>query len=111
MEHDAIVIGSTGLGSGNQELGGLILANFLRLLGERNEVPRFLILWNDGVRIALEGSLWLAHLKKLEERGVRIVCCRTCIEYFGLEGKTAIGEIWPMAEIQETLLTNRVMTV
>ena len=111
MEHDIILVGTSGLGSGSQELGGLILANFLRILGERGDLPNYIVLWNDGVKIALEGAPWLPHLKKLEERGVKIISCRTCVEYFGLEGKTAVGEIWPMQRIQEILLSSRVLTV
>jgi hypothetical protein len=111
MAADVVLIGSTGLGSGSSELGGLILANFLRILGEREQVPGYIILWNDGVKIALGDSLWINHLKKLDERGVRIISCRTCIEYFGLEGKTSVGEIGTMPQIQELLLANQVLTV
>jgi hypothetical protein len=109
--HNIIVIGSTGLGAGSEELGGLILANFLRLLGEREQKPNYVILWNCGVKIALEGSLWLQHLKNLESSGVKIISCRTCLEYLGLEDKTAVGEIGTMPQIQELLLTNSVLTV
>ena len=111
MQTDVILIGSTGLGAGDSQLGGLILANFLRLLGEHDDRPEYLILWNDGVRIALEGSLWIAHLKKLDELGVKIISCRTCIEFFGIEDQTAVGEIGTMLQIQEILFTNQVLTV
>lgn len=111
MQHNVILIGSAGLGSGNRELGELTFANFLRILGERRELPQYLILWNDGVKIALKDSLWIAHLKKLEESGVKIISCRTCIEYLGLDGQTAAGEIGTMLQIQEILLTNSVLTV
>jgi len=111
VHYDVILIGSAGLGSGDPQLGGLILANFLRLLGERPEKPESIILWNDGVRIALEGSIWIDHLKNLQSQGVRIISCRTCIEYFGLEGQTAAGEIGTMHQIQEILFTKSVLTV
>lgn len=111
MDANVIVIGSNGLGVGSPELGGLLLANFLRILGEREQVPEYIVLWNDAVKITLAGSMWLNHLKNLEERGVRIIACRTCIEYFGLEGQTAVGEIGTMPQIQELLLTNQVLTI
>lgn len=110
MNHDVILIGNPGLGTGNQ-LGGLILANFLRLLGERESLPKCVILWNEGVRIAVGGSDWIEHLKRLEERGVRIVSCRTCIEFLGLEGQIAVGEIGTMAQIQTILFSSEVLTV
>lgn len=111
MNYDVILIGQPGLGAGDAQLGGLILANFLRLLGEREEKPEFIILWNEGVRIAVEDSKWVQHLKRLEEQDVEIVCCQTCIEFLGLEGQIAVGVIGNMPGIQEILFTERVLTV
>ena len=111
MNYDVILIGQAGLGSGDPQLGGLILANFLRLLGEREEKPECIILWNVGVKIAVEGSNWINHLKRLEEQGVKIISCRTCVEYFGLEDQIAVGEIGTMMQIQDILLSKRVLAV
>ena len=111
MNHDVILIGQAGLGAGDPQLGGLILANFLRLLGEREEKPEYIILWNEGVKIAVEGSSWLDHLKRLQEQGVKIISCRTCIEFLGLEGQIAVGEIGNMAGIQDILFSRRVLTI
>lgn len=111
MNYDVILIGQAGLGSGDAQLGGLLLANFLRLLGEREDKPAYIILWNEGVRIAVEGSNWIEHLKRLDEQGVRIICCQTCIEFLGLEGQIAVGVIGNMPGIQEILFTRRVLTV
>jgi len=111
MDYDVILIGDAGLGSGDPQLGGLILANFLRLLGEREAKPEYIVLWNEGVRIAVEGSNWINHLKRLDEQGVKIVSCRTCVEYFGLEGQIAVGEIGTMMQIQDILFSKRVLTV
>lgn len=111
MNCDVVLIGQAGLGAGDAELGGLILANFLRMLGEREEKPAYIILWNEGVRIAVEGSNWINHLRRLDEQGVKIICCRTCIEFLGLEGQIAVGVIGNMPGILEILLTERVLTV
>ena len=111
MDYDAILIGNAGLGAGDPLLGGLILANFLRLLGEREARPEYIILWNEGVKIAVEGSNWISHLKRLEEQGVNIISCRTCLEFFGLEDQVAAGEIGNMAQIQDILFSHRVLTV
>ncbi len=111
MNCDVVLIGQAGLGAGDPQLGGLILANFLRLLGEREDRPEYIILWNEGVRIAVEGSNWINHLRRLEEQGVKIVCCQTCIEFLGLEGRIAVGEIGNMPGIQDILFTRRVLTV
>ena len=111
MKNSVVLVGSAGLGGANQELGGLLLANFLRILGERETLPEYIILWNEGVKAAVRDSIWVAHLKKLEERGVGVILCRTCVEYFGIEDKIAAGEIGTMPQIQEILLTESVLTV
>ncbi len=111
MNYDVILIGQPGLGSGDPQLGGLLLANFLRLLGERERKPQFIILWNEGVKIAADGSHWINHLKLLEEQGVEIICCQTCVEFLGLEGRIAVGVIGNMPGIQEILFAKRVLTV
>jgi len=111
MNHDVILIGQPGLGSGDMELGGMILANFLRLLGERESLPEYIVLWNEGVKIAVQDSSWINHLKNLEDKGVKILSCQTCVEFFGLEGKIAAGEITGMVQIQDILFSRRVLTV
>ena len=111
MDYDVILIGQPGLGAGDPQLGALILANFLRLLGDREDKPEYIILWNEGVRIAVEGSSWINHLKVLAEQGVKIISCQTCIEFLGLEGQTAVGEIGNMMGIQDILFSKRVLTV
>ena len=110
MNQDVILIGQAGLGSGNQ-LGAMILANFLRLMGERDSLPEYIVLWNEGVSIAAEGSNWIQHLQQLQDLGVRIILCRTCVEFLGLEEQIAVGEIGNMPQVQDLLFTRRVLTI
>jgi intracellular sulfur oxidation DsrE/DsrF family protein len=111
MKHEIILVGTNGLGSGNEQLGTLIMANFLRLLGEREEKPQYIIFWNNGVKLVLEGSICLEHLKKLSDQGVKLIACRTCMEFLGVEEQIRVGEIQGMAQIQELLLAHNVLTV
>jgi hypothetical protein len=111
MNYDVILIGNAGLGAGNRQLGGLILANFLRLMGERESLPEYIILWNEGVSIAVAGSNWIEHLKRLQDQGVRIILCRTCLEFLGLEEQVGVGEIGNMPQIQDIIFSKRVLTV
>lgn len=111
MNYDVILIGNAGLGAGNQQLGGLILANFLRLMGDRESLPEYIILWNEGVTIAVSGSNWIEHLKRLQDLGVRIILCRTCLEFFGLEAQIGVGEIGNMPQIQDIIFSKRILTV
>jgi hypothetical protein len=67
---DAILIGSTGLGKGDDTLGNLIMANFLRLLSEKDEKPRYLLFWNSGVLLLTETFKALPYLQALQTAGV-----------------------------------------
>jgi selenium metabolism protein YedF len=91
MTTKMFLIQSEGLGRGDDQLGLMLMANFLRLLGNSQEKPASLVFWNAGVKLTCEGSPVLAHLKKLEEQGVEILACTTCLEYFDLVDKLKVG--------------------
>ena len=111
MKNEVVLIGSNTMGSPDAKLGQLLLGNFLRILGDREDLPKYIILWNGGVQIAANGSDKLDFLKTLQERGVDIILCKTCVEYFGLENKIGVGEIDGMAHIQEILANHVVLTI
>jgi len=111
MVSEVILIGSDTLGGSDEKLGKLLMSNFLRLLGERPELPRYIILWNCGVKLAAANSETVGFLKALQDRGVQIISCRTCLEYFGLQERVAAGEIDGMVRIQDVLTSHRVLTV
>ncbi len=92
MSSKVILIQSEFLGRGDEQLGKLLMSNFLRLLAESPEKPASLVFWNTGVKLVAEGSWALAHLKKLEEQGVEILACTTCLEYFDLVDKLKVGK-------------------
>jgi sulfur transfer complex TusBCD TusB component (DsrH family) len=79
MPSKVFLIQSEGLGRGDDKLGTLLMANFLRLLGENKDKPSTLVFWNDGVRLACEGSPVLDHIKRLQEQSVEILACTTCL--------------------------------
>jgi selenium metabolism protein YedF len=98
MPSKVILIQSEGLGRGDDELGGMLMANFLRLLGESPEKPEKLVFWNSGVRLVCDGSVVLEHLKKLEGQGVGILACGTCLDYFELKDKLKVGQPTTMVD-------------
>jgi len=104
MASKTILIQGEGLGRGDDELGKLLMANFLRLLGESPEKPKMLVCWNAGVKVLCEGSQVLEHLKKLASQGVEILGCTTCLEYFDLLGKIKIGKPTTMAKSIEAIM-------
>ena len=106
MTSKTILIQSETLGRGNEELGEMLMANFLRLLGESKEKPAALIFWNTGVRLVCAGSWALNHLKTLEEQGIEILACRTCLDFFDLTEKQKVGKPTNMLKSIHAMLSS-----
>lgn len=111
MGAKVILIQSESLGRGEEQLGSILMANFLRLLGESDEKPRSLIFWNTGVRLVCEGSEVLNHVKRIAEAGVEILACTTCLEYFDLTDKLAVGKPTTMARSIQSMLNDNVVSL
>ena len=104
MSNRVLLIQSEGLGRGDEQLGVLLMANFLRLLGEAQEKPDSLVFWNTGVRLVCQGSPVLAHLERLEQQGVAILACTTCLEYLDLVDRLKVGKPTTMKKSIESML-------
>ena len=109
MTKKVFLIQAEGLGRGEDQLGSLLMANFLRLLGESQEKPESIVLWNTGVRMVCEGSKVLDHLKRLEAQGVTILACTTCLEYLGLKDKMVVGKPTTMIKSIESMFNGEVI--
>ena len=111
MVNEVVAVNSDMLGSPDEKLGRLLMSTFLRLLSQRDAVPKYLILYNAGVKLALRDSETVEFVKALQERGVCVILCQTCVDYLGIEDGIGAGEIDGMVRIQEILLNHSVLTV
>jgi selenium metabolism protein YedF len=99
-----VVIPSDQMGRGEKELGHLLIRSFLHALTEVSGRPDKMIFFNTGVKLTVEGSEVLEDLQALEKNGVEILICGTCLDYFSLKAKTAVGQVSNMYTIAETML-------
>jgi len=97
-------ISSDRMGRGDEQLGEVLMRSHLHTLTEVTPTPDVLILFNSGVKLAVEGSPVLDDLRALGEKGATILLCGTCLGHFALKEKVAVGEISNMYAISETLL-------
>ena len=109
MTSKVFLIQSDVLGRGDDDLGKMLMANFLRLLGESKDKPGTLVFWNTGVRLVCEGSTVLDHLKRLREQGVEILSCTTCLEYFDLVEKIKVGKPTTMVNSIQSMLNSNIV--
>lgn len=100
-----LVIPSELMGQGeHEELGQILIRGFLHTLNEVSPLPDVVIFFNSGVKLVVEGSPVLEDLRNLEAQGVQILACGTCLGYYGLKEKVAVGEISNMYTIAETMM-------
>jgi selenium metabolism protein YedF len=84
------------MGDGSEELGRILIKGFIFSLTELPVLPKAVIFLNSGVRLAVEGSNTLADLQKLSDAGATILACGTCLNYYSLTEKLAVGEVTDM---------------
>lgn len=93
----------TAMGTGDDELGGLLLRSFLKTQLQLERRPDAVLFYNAGVRLCCEGSVLLDDLRALEATGVEVIACGTCLNYFDLADRLAVGRVTDMLEIATRL--------
>nr|WP_319267896.1 DsrE family protein [uncultured Draconibacterium sp.] len=99
FKNTLIQITHNGMGSGDDELGQLLVKNYLSLLCEEAELPKVITFYNEGVKLICTGSKALDPLKQLAEKGVRLVACKTCLNHFQILDKVEVGIPGTMVDI------------
>ncbi|RJP55163.1 MAG: sulfurtransferase-like selenium metabolism protein YedF [Deltaproteobacteria bacterium] len=98
-----IYINSDVMGVGDEELGKILMDAFLKTMIVAHPQPRKLIFVNSGVRLAIEGSDVVGYIKEMEKKGVEVLSCGTCLNFYGLKEKLGVGVISNMYDIIESL--------
>ena len=95
------VIPSEFMGSGDDELGAVLMKGFVFALTQLDELPETVLMYNGGVKLACTGSSSLDDLRTLAEAGVEIMSCGTCLNHYGLAERLEVGEATNMYVIVE----------
>ena len=98
-----VAVGSDRMGEGSEELGRILIKSFIFALTQLDDLPDKILFYNGGAKLTVEGSESLEDLKVLEEQGVEIMTCGTCLDYYGIKDRLAIGGVTNMYSIVETL--------
>jgi len=107
-----ILITREGMGSADITLQHKLLDTYLKLLIENNLLPAAICFYTDGVKLVVEGSQHLERLTQIEQTGVRLIICATCLNYFGLSEKVRVGIVGGMPDILEAeSKANKVITL
>ncbi len=100
---NVLVVTSQTMGSGDDELGAMLIASFFRKLAGSENKPEQIIFYNAGVKLLADGSHALDGLILLADAGVDLVACGTCVEFFQLGDRLKVGRVGTMQGIVAAL--------
>ena len=91
------------MGRGDDELGATLMAAFLDTLSHFKGELSHAVFVNAAAKLTVEGSPVLEQVRQLEQTGVEVLVCGTCLDHFGVQDKLAVGSVSNMYAIIETL--------
>lgn len=102
LDSDTVLLFTrNGMGDAEPELQLKLATTYFKLLDENNLLPAAICFYTNGVRLVVEGSPVLDLLKSLEAKGVRLILCSTCLNYYNLADKVLVGIVGGMTDIIE----------
>ena len=99
----SILIGTDKLGNGDDSLGETLMKSYIYALSESDKLPRKMMFLNSGVKLVSSESAVLEILKSLESKGVEILSCGVCLDFYGLKQMMSVGEVTNMYAIVEEM--------
>lgn len=111
LKNKIILLASDQLGKGEKDLGEGVLETFFTVLKQKRELPAAVFCMNSGVFTLTERSLVSLQLKELEVKGVDVLACKTCVDYYELNDKLTVGKISGMDHFIELASRYEVITL
>ena len=98
-----VVLSANVMGTGDAKLGTSLMKAFVFALTKQDQLPDTILCYNTGAYLTCEGADTLEDLKLLESEGVTILTCGTCLDFYGLKEKLAVGSVTNMYDIVERM--------
>ena len=98
-----VVLSGNVMGTGDPKLGASLMKAFVFALTKQDQLPDTILCYNTGASLTCEGADTLEDLKLLESEGVTILTCGTCLDFYGLKEKLAVGCVTNMYDIVERM--------
>jgi intracellular sulfur oxidation DsrE/DsrF family protein len=112
MKDTVILVTSNGMGKADLPLGQKLVGKYLELLAQHTDLPAVICFYTEGVKLVIDDSPVLVQLRALEAKGVRLIVCSTCLDYFNLANRVKIGIVGGMGDIIEAQMKGeKVITI
>lgn len=103
LSDTCIFINSDKMGNGNDELGHVLMKGYIYTLTESKPYPKSILFVNSGIKLTTENEATIENLKILQDAGVEILSCGTCLDYYRLKDDLKVGTVTNMYTIVETM--------
>lgn len=94
-----ILVATNLLGNGDDKLGETLMKVYINTLAESEILPENLMFINGGVKLTCTGSDVLDSINSMKEKGVNIISCGACLDFYNLKEELRVGEIGNMYQI------------
>ena len=107
-----LVFTRNGLGEAPAELQQRLAGKFLSLIDNEATLPAKILFYTDGVKLACAGSPVIDQLRAYKPVVSRLILCSTCLDYYGLTDRVAVGIVGGMPDIIEAMhMANKVINL
>ena len=108
----AIFVNKETIGAGNDELGQSLMKMFFYTISEGEDLPKSILFMNGGVKVPTLNDQAIEHLKVLQDKGVELLVCGACLNFYELENKLEVGKISNMYDITNAMKeASKVITI
>ena len=108
----SIFISRETIGDGSKELGKSLMKMFIYTISEGEDLPKSILFMNGGVKVPTLNEQAVEHLKTLQDKGVELLVCGACLNFYGLEEKLEVGKISNMYDITNAMKeASKVITI
>jgi len=112
MQNSVILITNNGMGQAETALQLTLIGKYFELLLASADLPAAICFYTDGVKLVVQDSPVLSQLNMLEQKGVRLIICSTCLNYFGISDSVQTGIVGGMGDILEAQIkADKVITL
>ena len=112
MKDTVILVTNNGMGKADLPLQQKLMGKYLELLALTTDLPAAICFYTEGVKLVIDNSPVLGQLKALEAKGVHLIVCSTCLDYFNIAKRVQIGIVGGMCDIIEAQMkAEKVITI
>jgi intracellular sulfur oxidation DsrE/DsrF family protein len=99
MKSTILVFTNNGMSNAPDDLSKTLVKNYLGLLKDEKKLPAALLFYGEGVKLVCSDSVALDSLTALADKGVQLIACKTCLNYYSLIDNIRVGQVGTMADI------------